>query len=165
MRSLLNIPAALAMVATPALAQSADAGSQATNSVNVVAVTGDTGSSRIHSEGTMWTTPTVLGSSFGGANPCLIGQGVGAAGGPIGFSVSIGKSDQSCTRRNDAAAFNAIGMMPVAVALMCQPTDKKNPYANADAFFAGTGKACPGTDRSRYKLADGSLAPYWSAGQ
>lgn len=157
MRSLLIIPAALAMVATPALAQQADAGSQATNSVNVVAVTGDTGSS--HMSGHVYGTPNVMGSSIIGSNNCLVGTGIGAAGGPIGLNISIGRSDKSCVRRMDAAALNALGLRVAAIARMCQDE------ANADAVFAETGKACPGTDRSRYKLADGSLAPYWSAGQ
>lgn len=156
MRSLTIIPAALAMVASPALAQSADAGSQASNAVNVVAIAGDTGSSRVHQSGSLYTTPNVMGSSIIGSNQCMVGTGIGGAAGPIGLNISIGKSDKSCVRRLDAAAFNAMGMRPVAIALLCQSKD------SADAFFSATGLACPGTDRSRYKLEDGSLAPYWN---
>lgn len=154
MRNLTILVAALAASATPALAQNADAGSTAQNEVNVVAITGAQGSSKITNDGHVWSTPTVLGSSFGGANPCLVGSGAGAAGGPVGFSINIGRSDEACTRRNDAAAFHAMGMDNVAIARMCQDRD------NADAFFSATGYACPGTDRKRYKLANGEQAEY-----
>lgn len=141
MRSLLIIPAALAIVATPALAQSADAGSQASNAVNVVAIAGDSGSSHVRTEGYMHTTPNVMGSSIIGSNQCMVGTGVGAAGGPIGLSINIGKSDKSCVRRLDASAFYAMGFKDVAVALLCQSK------ANAKAYLAATGTQCPGSDQ------------------
>lgn len=159
MRTVLIAIAAAALSGAPAYAQDAAAGSTASNTVNVLAVTGDTGSSHVRSSGHIYSTPNVMGSSIIGSNNCLVGTGIGAAGGPIGLNISIGRSDKSCVRRMDAAALNALGLRVAAIARMCQDE------ANADAVFAETGKACPGTDRSRYKLADGSLAPYWSAGQ
>jgi hypothetical protein len=105
-------------------------------------------------DGHTWTTPSVQGSYFGGTNPCLVGTGGGAAGGPIGFNINLGRSDEACTRRSDAAAWHALGFDNIAVARMCQ--DDKN----ADAFFASTGMACPGTGNSgRYRSANGSPAP------
>lgn len=134
--------------------QAADA--NAANTVNVTAVAqGPTGPQKtdVDYSGHTWTTPVVAGSYFGGTNPCLVGTGAGAAGGPIGFNINLGKSDEACTRRSDAAAWHAMGFSNIAVARMCQ--DQKN----ADAFFATTGFACPGTEVGRYKLADGSAAP------
>ena len=147
MRSLIIALAAIAL-ASPAMAQETNAGADASNTVNVVAVTGAQGTSRV------WTTPNVAPGYVSGANPCLVGTGGGAAGGPIGFSLNLGKSDKGCTRRSDAAAWNAMGFTGAAIARMCQD------QGNADAFFASTGLACPGTDRERYKLADGSKADY-----
>lgn len=109
--------------------------------------------SEVEYSGHTWTTPSVAGSYFGGTNPCLVGTGGGAAAGPIGFSLNLGRSDPHCTRRSDAAAWHAMGFSNAAVARMCQDRD------NADAFFASTGFACPGTGGSRYRRADGSLAP------
>jgi hypothetical protein len=130
---------------------------QAANTVNVTAVAqGPTGPQRndVDYSGHTWTTPSVGGSYFGGTNPCLVGTGGGAAGGPIGFSLNLGRSDEACTRRSDAAAWHALGFSNIAVARMCQ--DQKN----ADAFFSSTGFACPGTrGTGRYKLASGELAP------
>jgi hypothetical protein len=138
------------------------ANADAANTVNVVAVAqGPTGPQRndIDYSGHTWTTPSVAGSYFGGTNPCLVGTGGGAAGGPIGFSLNLGRSDEACTRRSDAAAWHTMGLSSVAVARMCQDTNPRNPV-NADAFFAATGFACPGSNnKGRYKLADGSLAP------
>jgi len=156
------------LVALPAYAQSTNSStnntnqttdSSAANNVNVTAVSqGNVGESDIHYSGHTWTTPGVAGSYFGGTNPCLIGTGGGAAGGPIGFSLNFGRSDRDCTRRSDAAAWHALGLDGVAIARMCQDKDPKYPV-NADAFYAATGYVCPGADRQRYKLADGSLAP------
>jgi hypothetical protein len=181
MRSLAFI---LAMVlATPAIAQQADGNannggnnganstsgtSQATNVVNVQAVTGPQTNvpqkQDVNYSGHTYTTPSVGGSYFAGANPCLVGTGLGAAGGPVGFNINIGKNDQDCTRRSDAAAWFALGLSGVAVTRLCQDRDRRNPV-NADAFYAATGFACPGSNMSgRYKLADGTLAPYASLG-
>lgn len=166
-------------IATPALAQQADGNannggnnganstsgtSQATNVVNVQAVTGPQTNvpqkQDVNYSGHTYTTPAVGGSYFAGANPCLVGTGAGAAGGPLGFNINIGHNDKDCTRRSDAAAWYALGLPAVAVTRLCQDMDKRNPM-NADAFFSATGFACPGTNATgRYKLADGSLAPY-----
>jgi hypothetical protein len=92
--------------------------------------TGSTGSGdpTINYSGHTWTTPSVQGSYFAGANPCLIGIGGGAAGGPIGFSFNLGRSDQGCQRRSDAAAWHALGHDDVAVARMCQDDDNRIAY-------------------------------------
>lgn len=176
MRSLL-ILLGLAL-ATPAIAQQADGNanggnagansttgtSQASNVVNVQAITGPQTNvpqrQEVEYSGHTYTTPAVGGSYFAGANPCLVGTGAGAAGGPVGFNINIGRNDKDCTRRSDAAAWYALGLPAVAVARLCQDTDKSSPV-NADAFFASTGFACPGSNtKGRYKLADGTAAPY-----
>lgn len=169
MRSLAFILAVV--LATPAIAQQSggttgttNGTSQASNTVVVNAVTGPQTSvpqkQDVTYSGHTYTTPAVGGSYFAGANPCLVGTGAGAAGGPIGFNINIGRNDKDCTRRSDAAAWYALGLPAVAVTRLCQDMDKSNPM-NADAFFSATGFACPGTNsKGRYKLADGSLAPY-----
>lgn len=140
--------------------------SQATNVVNVQAITGPNSTTNVPQKqdvnysGHTYTTPSVGGSYFAGANPCLVGTGLGAAGGPVGFNINIGKNDQDCTRRSDAAAWYALGLSGVAVTRLCQDRDQSNPM-NADAFFSATGFACPGSNvKGRYKLADGTIAPY-----
>ncbi len=179
MRSLAILLLGLA-IATPAMAQQADGNatggaagansttgtSQASNTVVVNAITGPNSTTNVPQKqdvnysGHTYTTPAVGGSYFAGANPCLVGTGAGAAGGPIGFNINVGRSDKDCTRRSDAAAWYALGLPAVAVTRLCQDMDKRNPM-NADAFFSATGFACPGTNSTgRYKLADGSLAPY-----
>lgn len=171
---------ALALLANPAMAQQADGSatgatpgtnsttgtSQATNVVNVQAITGPNSTTNVPQKqdvnysGHTYTTPSVGGSYFAGANPCLVGTGLGAAGGPVGFNINIGKNDQDCTRRSDAAAWYALGLSGVAVTRLCQDRDQSNPM-NADAFYSATGFACPGSNaKGRYKLADGTLAPY-----
>lgn len=153
------IAAVAAVLAQPALAQSTTTGADANaaNTVNVIAVAGQQNNpaeTSVNYSGHTYTTPSVGGSYFGGTNPCLVGTGVGGAGGPIGFSLNLGKSDEGCTRRSDAAAWHAMGFDNIAVTRMCQD------IKNADAFFATTGKACPGTGASgRYKLANGKNAP------
>jgi hypothetical protein len=140
--------------ASGTLSQDTAASSQ--SNVNVFAIAQGPPSStdtRVHYSGHEWTTPNVGGSYFAGANQCLVGMGGGAAAGPIGFNINIGKNDEGCTRRSDAAAWHAMGMDNVAVGRMCQ--DLKN----ADAFFATFGLACPGTGGSgRYHNPDGSPA-------
>lgn len=151
MKHLITI-AALAL-STPAIAQETSAGADAQNNVSVVAITGaqgDTDSTIRHKGGT-WSTPTVLGSNFGGTNPCLVGTGGGGALGPLGLSLSVGKSDEDCSRRSDAAAWHALGMDGVAISRMCQDKD------NAEAFFRATKLRCPG-DAVERKYADGTLA-------
>lgn len=156
---LTTLTAAMVMfVAAPAWAQTTTGvDANAANTVNVIAVAGQQNhpaDTSVNYSGHTYTTPSVGGSYFGGTNPCLVGTGVGGAGGPIGFSLNLGKSDEGCTRRSDAAAWHAMGFDNIAVARMCQ--DMKN----ADAFFATTGKACPGTGHTgRYKLANGENAP------
>lgn len=160
------IVAALTMFAQPAMAQqvpgsgdtSTTSGSQSSSNTQVIAIAGGKGEfgGTYNTPGhqTVWTTPSVQGSYFGGTNPCLVGTGGGVAGGPIGFSVNLGRNDAGCTRRSDAAAWHSMGYDNIAIARMCQDT------GNADAFFATTGLACPGTGANgRYKLSDGSLAP------
>lgn len=161
MRMLLTSLALVAMITTPALAQqtgsttaansgqAAQAGANANTQIQANVWT----SNPDHTHATVWSTPSVQGSFFSGANPCLIGTGGGAAGGPVGFSINVGKNDEGCTRRSDAAAWHALGFDNVAVARLCQD------LAGADAFYAATGEVCPGADRKRYKLADGSLPP------
>lgn len=135
----------------------ANGNAQAANTVNVVADAGryapaDT-TARVTQDGHVYSTPSVSGSYFAGANPCLVGTGIGGAGGPVGFNINVGRSDEGCTRRSDAAAWHALGLDQIAIARMCQ--DQKN----ADAFFAATGLACPGTNvDKRYKLASGEKA-------
>lgn len=155
MKKLLLALTILAAGTSPALAQNtADTASQATNTVNVVAVAGDTSESRM--SGHVYGTPNVMGSSIIGSNNCLVGTGVGGAAGPIGLNISIGRSDKSCVRRMDAAALNGLGLKRAAIARMCQDED------TADAFWAGTGYVCPGVKRDRYKHADGTLGEYWA---
>ncbi len=131
--------------------------STASNNVNVVAVSNPnpaSSDSRVTYDGHTYTTPSVQGGYFAGANPCLVGVGAGGAGGPIGFNLTLGRSDQGCTRRSDAAAWHALGYDDIAIARMCQD------QANADAFFSSTGRACPGTgSNGRYKTAEGAAAP------
>ena len=59
--------------------------------------------SNVHYSGTssQYTTPSVQGSYFAGANPCLVGVGAGGAGGPVGLSFTFGKNDEGCTRRSE----------------------------------------------------------------
>lgn len=138
-------------------AQAQQMDSQANSTVNVLAITGPQtdvpARQEIVHDGHTWTTPSAQGSYFGGANPCLVGTGGGAAGGPIAFNLNIGRSDEGCQRRSDAAAWHAMGFDNVAIARMCQ--DQKS----ADAFFSATGQVCPGASRARYRMADGSQAP------
>jgi len=158
---LLLMPApALAQTNTTTPAPSSDVATvngtaQAANNVTVVADAGRyaPADTSVKYSGHTYTTPSVGGSYFGGANPCLVGTGGGAAGGPVGFSLNIGRSDEGCNRRSDAAAWHALGFSNVAIARMCQ--DQKD----ADAFFSATGMACPGTgSNGRYKLASGEKA-------
>ncbi|WCM29617.1 hypothetical protein NDN01_12355 [Sphingomonas sp. QA11] len=147
-----------AWCAAPVAAQQAltDA-AQSNSAVTVEAITGPVSeapaSEHVTYSGHEWTTPSAQGSYFGGANPCLIGTGGGAAGGPVAFSLNLGRNDEGCNRRSDAAAWHAMGFDNVAVSRMCQD------IKSADAFFAATGSICPGADRSRYHMADGSTAP------
>ena len=83
-----------------------------------------------------WTTPSVQGSYFAGANPCLIGVGGSGAGGPIGLSFTFGRSDAGCQRRSDAAAWHALGHDDAAIARMCQDDDNH-------AAFEAVGYTCP----------------------
>lgn len=150
-----GVAAALAILPAAVAAQQMD--SQANSTVNVMAITGPQTQVPQQQEvtygGHTWTTPSAQGSYFGGANPCLVGTGGGAAGGPIAFNINVGRNDEGCQRRSDAAAWHAMGFDNVAIARMCQ--DVKS----ADAFFAATGQTCPGAMADRYKLADGSAAP------
>jgi hypothetical protein len=143
------------MGAPAAYAQQMD--STSSNQVTVMAIaqpqTLGPSEQKVTYDGHTWTTPSAQGSYFGGANPCLIGTGGGAAGGPVAFNINIGRSDEGCQRRSDAAAWHAMGFDNVAIARMCQD------IKSADAFFAATGQACPGAASGRYKLADGSAAP------
>jgi hypothetical protein len=152
MKLVLGSAAVLALLPLSAMAQQMEA--QSSNTVNVMAITGPQTDVPTRQEvvygGHTWTTPSAQGSYFGGANPCLIGSGGGAAGGPIAFNINVGKSDEGCQRRSDAAAWHAMGFDNVAVARMCQD------IKSADAFFAATGEVCPGSMATRYKLADGS---------
>jgi len=141
----------------PAAAHAQQMDAQTNSTVNVVAITGpqtDVPTRQVvEHDGHTWTTPSAQGSYFGGANPCLVGTGGGAAGGPIAFNLNFGRNDEGCQRRSDAAAWHAMGFDNVAVARMCQ--DLKS----ADAFFAATGQACPGSTAGRYKLTSGASAP------
>lgn len=148
----------LMVSATAAHAQQNTSDTATTNSaVTVEAITGPVSEAPAHEtvtySGHEWTTPSVQGSYFAGANPCLIGTGGGIAGGPIGINLNFGRSDEGCTRRSDAAAWHAMGFDNVAVARMCQ--DRKS----ADAFFAATGTTCPGADPGRYRTPEGRQAP------
>lgn len=149
--------AAVLAALLPAAVSAQQMDSQATSTVNVLAVatpqTEVPARQEIVYDGHTWTTPSAQGSYFGGANPCLVGTGGGAAGGPLAFNINVGRSDEGCQRRSDAAAWHAMGFDNVAIARMCQD------IKSADAFFSATGQVCPGALRSRYKLADGSEAP------
>lgn len=157
MKVLARTLAATAIALSPALASAQQMDAQSNSTVNVMAIAGPQtdvpAKQEVTYDGHTWTTPSAQGSYFGGANPCLVGTGGGAAGGPLAFSINIGRSDEGCQRRSDAAAWHAMGFDNVAIARMCQ--DLKS----ADAFFSATGQACPGAARSRYKLKDGSEAP------
>lgn len=150
-----GVIAVIAILPLQARAQQMDA--QSNSTVNVMAIAGPQTSVPVRQEvvydGHTWTTPSAQGSYFGGANPCLVGTGGGAAGGPIAFNINVGRNDEGCQRRSDAAAWHAMGFDNVAIARMCQ--DQKS----ADAFFSATGQACPGAAPGRYKLQDGSPAP------
>lgn len=149
--------AALLASTTAVAQQQTNETAQSSSSVTVEAITGPITQAppneAITYSGHEWTTPSVGGSYFGGANPCLVGTGGGAAGGPVAFSINLGRNDQGCQRRSDAAAWHAMGFDNVAIARMCQDVH------SADAFFAATGEACPGAEAHRYKMADGSDAP------
>lgn len=148
--------ALMLLLPTTAIAQTVEGTAQAANNVTVVADAGRyaPADTSVKYSGHTYTTPSVGGSYFGGANPCLVGTGGGAAGGPIGFSINLGRNDEGCTRRSDAAAWHALGLDSVAIARMCQE------QKDADAFFSATGMACPGTGhKGRYKLANGEPAP------
>ena len=154
MRTFFSAIALLALVPSMSMAQDTTNSSQTSASGaaangTVVANVETLTTSPQHS--TVWTTPSVQGSFFSGANPCLIGTGGGAAGGPVGFSLNFGKNDKGCQRRSDAAAWHAMGFDSVAIARMCQD------LASADAFYAAIGEVCPGADQKRYKLPDGTL--------
>jgi hypothetical protein len=97
----------------------------------------------VHYSGGQYSTPSVQGSYFAGANPCLIGVGASGAGGPVGLSFTFGRNDEGCQRRSDAAAWHALGHDDVAIARMCQDDD------NRAAFEAG-GMVCP-QDRAKPK--------------
>jgi len=150
------VPAAAQDASSAAANGTVNGNAQAANNVTVVADAGRyaPADTSLRQSGHVYSTPAVAGSFFSGANPCLVGTGVGAAGGPIGFNINLGKSDKGCQRRADAGAWFSMGFQNVAIARMCSD------LASADAFFAATGEVCPGaTDPTRYKLADGSPAP------
>lgn len=173
MRHFILLAAAAMVLPTAALAQEQTTGQTGTGTVQAtgpavqgtsqsasnVTVVADAGryapaDSSVRYSGHTYTTPSVAAGFVSGANPCLVGTGGGAAGGPIGFSLSIGKSDKGCQRRSDAAAWHALGYDNVAIARLCQDVE------SADAFFSATGFACPGTGgKGRYKLAGGKAAP------
>lgn len=142
--------AALAL-SFPAHAQESQSGAQAANSTTVQVMAGTShapANTSVEHSGAVYGTPNVGGSYFGGSNGCLVGTGGGIAGGPVGFSVNIGRNDEGCDRRNNAAALKALGLQNAAIALMCQDSSV------ADAFFATHGKVCPGVDRKRYGNAE-----------
>jgi len=95
-----------------------------------------------------YSTPSVQGSYFAGANPCLIGVSASSAGGPIGLSFTFGRNDPGCQRRSDAAAWHALGHDDVAVARMCQDDDNH-------AAFEALGYLCP---QGRPKVVSVALA-------
>jgi hypothetical protein len=147
------------MTASPAAAQTTNqqqTDASAANTVVVNAVAGNPqyapADQTVKYSGHTYTTPSMGGSVFGGTNPCMIGTGASGAGGPIGFSISLGRSDDGCMRRSEAAAWHALGFDNVAVARLCQDRDA------ADAFFAATHLACPGTAGDRYRYTDGTPA-------
>jgi hypothetical protein len=138
------ILAAMALIAQPALAQSSDASGAATsntsngstsqntdataaNTVVVNAVAGNPqyapADSTVKYSGHTYSTPSMGGSVFGGTNPCMIGTGGAAAGGPIGFSLSIGKSDDGCMRRSEAAAWHALAKIKTRLMPSSPPQD------------------------------------------
>ena len=134
-----GVAAALAILPAAVAAQQMD--SQANSTVNVMAITGPQTQVPQQQEvtygGHTWTTPSAQGSYFGGANPCLVGTGGGAAGGPIAFNINVGRNDEGCQRRSDAAAWHAMGFDNVAIARMCQ--DVKS----ADAFSPRPARRAP----------------------
>jgi hypothetical protein len=120
-------------------------GTDGTSGTSGTGTTGSAGSTttNVHYSGHEWSTPSVQGSYFAGANPCLVGIGGSGAGGPIGLSFTFGRSDDGCQRRSDAAAWHALGHDEVAVARMCQDDDNRT-------AFEAVGYVCPQT---RVKLA------------
>ena len=94
------------------------------------------GTTNIKYSGHEYSTPSVQGSYFAGANPCLVGVGASGAGGPIGLSFTFGRNDEGCQRRSDAAAWHALGHDDVAVARMCQDDDNRQ-------AFESLGMVCP----------------------
>lgn len=159
--------AALLALPLPAMAQStsntAASNAVTVNSNAVLATNPGTSTQNVHYSGqnSVYTTPSVQGSYFAGANACLVGVGGGAAGGPVGLNFMWGRNDEDCNRRSDAGAWHALGLDNAALARMCQDRD------NADAFFAATGKVCPGVDAKRYeaKLAEAAATPQMAATQ
>ena len=158
---LVAVMAALALSTAVASAQATTGTAAANNTVVVNATTGfGTGSGsgsgsgtdgsggtsstqRVIYSGHEYSTPSVQGSYFAGANPCLIGVGASGAGGPVGLSFTFGRNDEGCNRRSDAAAWHALGHDDVAMARMCQDED------NEKAFQA-LGYTCP---QNRSKVA------------
>jgi len=108
---------------------------------------GSAGTTNLRYSGHEYSTPSVQGSYFAGANPCLIGVGASGAGGPIGLSFTFGRNDPGCQRRSDAAAWHALGHDDVAIARMCQDDDNH-------AAFEALGYLCP---QSRPKVATVAL--------
>lgn len=165
MRTNLLAATAIALVALAGGASAQTTGTtgtaSASNSVTVNAVTGmgngsgadgtsGSGSNlpttnNIHYSGHEYSTPSVQGSYFAGANPCLIGVGGSGAGGPIGLSFTFGSNDRGCQRRSDDAAWHALGHDDVAISRMCQ--DDENRHA-----FEAIGYTCP-QDRVKTPLA------------
>jgi len=109
---------------------------------------GSAGTTDLRYSGHEYSTPSVQGSYFAGANPCLIGVGASSAGGPIGLSFTFGRNDPGCQRRSDAAAWHALGHDDVAVARMCQDDDNH-------AAFEALGCLCP---QGRPKVVSVALA-------
>ena len=87
--------------------------------------------------GSLYTTPSVPQAAyFAGANPCLVGVGAGASGGPVGLSFAIGRSDEGCQRRSDAGAWHSLGFDDIAIARMCQDDENRS-------ALEATGRKCP----------------------
>ncbi len=74
------LTALMFLLPTTAVAQTVEGTAQAANNVTVVADAGRyaPADTSVKYSGHTYTTPSVGGSYFGGANPCLVGTGGGA---------------------------------------------------------------------------------------
>lgn len=143
--------AATIMASSAAYAQVTTTGATAQSDTQAIAIAGGGGSAGTgytHESGHIFNTPGIYAPSFANANPCTTPVSAGGAGGPIGLVLGFSPEDEACTRLHDVAAAWQMGMPVVALARWCDG------QKNADAYFAATGKPCPGQqNKARYRIA------------